>query len=77
MSKLINYSIFAFLFQTALGPVALDEVRNPQVQEYKALASTVQIIAVISIFIKASVEVIVITLLGPRLLEKTLWIISP
>ena len=28
MSKLTNHSILAFLFQTALGPLALDEVRN-------------------------------------------------
>jgi hypothetical protein len=77
MSKLTNYSIFAFLFQSAPGPVALDEVKNLHVQEYKAHASTVLNIAVISILITAPVGAIVITLLGPRLLEKTLWIIRP
>jgi len=77
MAKMTNYSIFAFLFQTALGPVALDEVKNLHVQEYKAHASTILIIAVILIHITAPVGAISITLLGPRLLEKTLWIISP
>jgi hypothetical protein len=65
-----NYSILAFLFQAAPGPVALDEVRNLHIQEYKAHASTVMIIAVISILITAPVGAIFITLLGPRLLEK-------
>lgn len=78
MSKVTNYSILAFLFQAALGPVALDEVRNLHIQEYKACASNIVIIAVISILITAPVGAIFITLLGPRLLErKTSWIISP
>lgn len=56
--------------QAAIGPVALDEVRKMQLEEYEAYATTVLIIAVLSILITAPVGAILITVLGTRLLEK-------
>ena len=68
--KLTGYSIPTFLFQAALGPVALDEVRKLHLEQYEAYANIVLITAVISILITAPVGAILIMQLGPRLLEK-------
>ncbi|XP_069702876.1 sodium/hydrogen exchanger 9B2-like isoform X3 [Periplaneta americana] len=54
----------------ALGPVALDIVRKMQLQEFEKYANIVLIVAVLSILITAPVGAILISYLGPRLLEK-------
>ncbi|XP_069702873.1 sodium/hydrogen exchanger 9B2-like isoform X1 [Periplaneta americana] len=56
--------------QAALGPVALDIVRKMQLQEFEKYANIVLIVAVLSILITAPVGAILISYLGPRLLEK-------
>lgn len=72
LSRLTDWltDLCSFPFQAALGPVALDEVRKLHLEEYEGYANTVLIIAVLSILITAPVGAILITVLGPRLLEK-------
>jgi hypothetical protein len=65
-----NDSVFVLSFQAALGPVPLDEVRKLHLEQYEAYANTVLVIAVLSILITAPVGAILITVLGPRLLQK-------
>lgn len=59
--------------QAALGPVAIDSLRNnnntdPQLKSY---AETVLLVCVLSIILTAPLGAIIITLSGPRLLTKT------
>jgi hypothetical protein len=59
--------------QAALGPVALDSVRDgnrSDEREYE-YAERVLVICVLSILLTAPIGAIIITLSGPRLLKKT------
>ena len=58
------------LVQAAFGPVALDVAREFHSAEYESYASRLLIVAVLAILITALVGAILITLLGPRLLDK-------
>jgi hypothetical protein len=58
--------------QAALGPVALDSVRDGnRPDDEREYAERVLIICVLSILLTAPVGAIIITLSGPRLLQKT------
>ncbi|KDR15092.1 sodium/hydrogen exchanger 9B2 [Zootermopsis nevadensis] len=58
--------------QAALGPVALDSVRDlNRPEEERDFAERVLVICVLSILLTAPVGAILITLSGPRLLKKT------
>nr|CAD7429438.1 unnamed protein product [Timema monikensis] len=57
--------------QAALGPIALDLARNLDAKDNIVLADKVLIVAVLAIMITAPLGAIVITLFGPRLLNKT------
>jgi len=59
--------------QAALGPVALDIVRNNPNFDAKAqsYAETCLLVCVLSIIVTAPIGAIIITLSGPRLLTKT------
>nr|CAD7578322.1 unnamed protein product [Timema californicum] len=58
--------------QAALGPIALDLARNLDAKDSIVLADKVLMVAVLAIMITAPLGAIVITLFGPRLLNKTL-----
>ena len=58
--------------QAALGPVAMDSVREGnRPEEESVYAEYVMVICVLSIMLTAPVGAILITLSGPRLLNKT------
>nr|CAD7416253.1 unnamed protein product [Timema poppensis] len=57
--------------QAALGPIALDLARNLDAKDSIVLADKVLMVAVLAIMITAPLGAIVITLFGPRLLNKT------
>lgn len=63
------------MFQAALGPVALDEVRKMAGGEPDPVligyAETVITVCIMSIVITAPIGAIVITLTGPKLLSRT------
>jgi hypothetical protein len=57
--------------QAALGPVALDSVRDGNRPDEREYAERVLVICVLSILLTAPIGAILITLSGPRLLKKT------
>lgn len=57
--------------QAALGPVALDSVRDGNRHAEREYAEHVLVICVLSILLTAPIGAILITLSGPRLLKKT------
>nr|CAD7451325.1 unnamed protein product [Timema bartmani] len=57
--------------QAALGPIALDLARNLDAKDSFVFADKVLIVAVLAIVITAPLGALVITLFGPRLLNKT------
>ncbi|KAJ4436481.1 hypothetical protein ANN_16512 [Periplaneta americana] len=57
--------------QAALGPVAMDSVRDSGSSQDKQYAEYVLVICVLSILLTAPIGAIIITLSGPRLLKKT------